>query len=237
MDLGVMTVVVAVSFGAVGIVVGFLIGKSSHKGEDKKEVVEDRKIDEKISLLSSKVEGLAKEVKTKFTEFSKASIGEIERKVNELYKELDSLQQELNGLQLSNGSIQAFEKAKQSLKGIKLSLPSIDQSLLTQIKDNLIIIRTDIQSLIQNKKENKEVRIDIKGFFTAIGHEPQSAIFKDYLELDEQGYIKTVPGTSHTNIPGVFACGDVQDTTYRQAITAAGSGCMAALDAERFLSE
>jgi thioredoxin reductase (NADPH) len=92
-------------------------------------------------------------------------------------------------------------------------------------------------AVLWNKKENKEVRIDIKGFFTAIGHEPQSAIFKDYLELDEQGYIKTVPGTSHTNIPGVFACGDVQDTTYRQAITAAGSGCMAALDAERFLSE
>ena len=161
MDLGVMTVVVAVSFGAVGIVVGFLIGKSSHKGEDKKEVVEDRKVDEKISLLSSKVEGLTKEVKTKFTEFSKASIGEIERKVNELYKELDSLQQELNGLQLSNGSIQAFEKAKQSLKGIKLSLPSIDQSLLTQIKDNLIIIRTDIQSLMQSKKEKKGMKADL----------------------------------------------------------------------------
>ena len=168
MDLGVMTLIVAVSFGAVGILIGFFIGKSSHKEKGKKEVVEDRKVDEKISLLSSKVEGLAKEVKTKFTEFSKASIGEIERKVNELYKELDSLQQELNGLQLSNGSIQAFEKAKQSLKGIKLSLPSIDQSLLTQIKDNLIIIRTDIQSLIQNKKETKEVRVDLTHLIDAI---------------------------------------------------------------------
>jgi hypothetical protein len=168
MDLGVMTVVVAVSFGAVGIVVGFLIGKSSHKGEDKKEVVEDRKVDEKISLLSSKIERLTEEVKTKFTEFSKASINELERKVNELYKELDSLQQELNGLQLSSGSIQAFEKAKQSLKSIKLSLPSIDQSLLTQIKDNLIIIRTDIQSLIQNKKETKEVRVDLTHLIDAI---------------------------------------------------------------------
>jgi len=168
MDLGVMTVVVAVSFGAVGIVVGFLIGKSSHKGEDKKEVVEDRKVDEKISLLSSKIERLTEEVKTKFTEFSKASINELERKVNELYKELDNLQQELNGLQLSSGSIQAFEKAKQSLKSIKLSLPSIDQSLLTQIKDNLIIIRTDIQSLIQNKKETKEVRVDLTHLIDAI---------------------------------------------------------------------
>ena len=168
MDLGVMTLIVAVSFGAVGILIGFFIGKSSHKGEDKKEVIEDRKVDEKISLLSSKIERLAEEVKTKFTEFSKASIGEIERKVNELYKELDSLQQELNGLQLSNGSIQAFEKAKQSLKGIKLSLPSVDQSLLTQIKDNLIIIRTDIQSLMQNKKENKEAKVDLTHLIDAI---------------------------------------------------------------------
>ncbi len=168
MDLGVITLIVAVSFGAVGILIGFFIGKSSHKGEDKKEAVENIKVDEKISLLSSKIEGLTEEVKTKFSEFSKASISEIERKVNELYKELDSLQQELNGLQLSNGSIQAFEKAKQSLKGIKLSLPSIDQSLLTQVKDNLIIIRTDIQSLIQNKKEKKELKVDLTHLIDAV---------------------------------------------------------------------
>ena len=168
MDLGAMTLIVAVSFGAVGILVGFFIGKSSHKEEGKKEIVEDRKIDEKISLLSSKVEGLVKEVKTKFTEFSKASIDEIEKKLNELYKELDSLQQELNRLQLSSGSIQAFEKAKQSLKSIKLSLPSVDQSLLTQIKDNLIIIRTDIQSLMQSKKESKEAKVDLTHLIDAI---------------------------------------------------------------------
>ena len=161
MDLGAMTLIVAVSFGAVGIVVGFLIGKSSHKGEDKKETVETGKVDEEISLLSSKIEGLAEEVKAKFTEFSKASVNKIERKVDDLCKELDSLQEELRDLQLSSSSVQAFEKAKQSLKGIKLSLPSIDQSLLTQIKDNLIIIRTDIQSLMQNKKERKEVKVDL----------------------------------------------------------------------------
>ncbi|TWF32499.1 thioredoxin reductase (NADPH) [Chitinophaga polysaccharea] len=89
---------------------------------------------------------------------------------------------------------------------------------------------------ILNNKTQEKKEIPVSAFFVAIGHQPNSAIFKDYLELDEQDYIVTVPGSSRTTVEGVFACGDVQDKIYRQAVTAAGSGCMAALDAERYLS-
>ncbi len=92
-------------------------------------------------------------------------------------------------------------------------------------------------AILVNKKTGKEKKIDIQGFFLAIGHKPNSDIFSKYLETDEVGYIKTMPGTSKTSIEGVFACGDVQDSHYRQAVTAAGSGCIAAIDAERWLGE
>ena len=89
---------------------------------------------------------------------------------------------------------------------------------------------------VKNLVSGEVKDLPIHGFFVAIGHEPNSKIFQDYLHHDPQGYLKTLPGTSKTNVDGVFACGDVQDFTYRQAVTAAGTGCMAALDAERYLA-
>ncbi len=105
------------------------------------------------------------------------------------------------------------------------------------VTDEIIGAKTVEAVRIKNNKTGELQTIPISGFFVAIGHKPNSDLFKNWLEMDEAGYIKTIPGKSITNVSGVFASGDVQDKIYRQAVTAAGSGCIAALDAERYLSE
>lgn len=89
---------------------------------------------------------------------------------------------------------------------------------------------------ILNNKTGEKIEVPVTGFFVAIGHKPNSDVFKDFITTDTEGYVVTVPGSAKTNVEGVFACGDLQDKTYRQAVTAAGTGCMAALETERWLS-
>lgn len=109
-----------------------------------------------------------------------------------------------------------------------------------------VIWNTEVTEIVGDEKSMNAVHLKdtvngktremkLQGLFLAIGHKPTTDLFKEVITLDETGYIKTKPGTSYTNIPGVFAAGDVQDHVYRQAITAAGTGCMAAIDAERWL--
>lgn len=126
-------------------------------------------------------------------------------------------------------------RASKAMQHRVMNTPNIEVHFNTETKE--ILGEKAVEGVkVFNIKTKEEKVLKITGFFVAIGHQPNTDIFKGFLDMDEQGYIKTVPGSSRTNITGVFACGDAQDKTYRQAVTAAGSGCMAALDAERYLA-
>ncbi len=126
-------------------------------------------------------------------------------------------------------------RASKVMQDRVLATPNIKVYWNTET-DEILGDKTVTGVRIKNNQTNETTEIAINGFFVAIGHQPNSDIFKGLLDMDEAGYILTTPGTSKTNVEGVFAAGDVQDKIYRQAVTAAGSGCMAALDAERYLS-
>ncbi len=117
-----------------------------------------------------------------------------------------------------------------------LKTPNIKVYWHTEVEEILGDKKVDSVRIKNNQTGEKQV-LEVSAYFVAIGHTPNSQIFKGWLDMDESGYVKTIPGTSKTNVEGVFAAGDLQDKIYRQAVTAAGSGCMAALDAERYLSE
>jgi thioredoxin reductase (NADPH) len=115
--------------------------------------------------------------------------------------------------------------------------PRIRVVYSTVVEEVLDVSRGEVTGArVRDLKTDETCVIPCAGFFVAIGHTPNTDLFRGQLELHDNGYIKTRPGSSHTSVPGVFACGDVQDFTYRQAVTAAGSGCMAALDAERWMA-
>jgi len=127
-------------------------------------------------------------------------------------------------------------RASKAMQHRVLTTPNIE--VLYNTETDEILGEQAVEGVrVLNNKTNETREIPIKGFFVAIGHTPNTEIFKPFIDMDDQGYIITEKGTSKTNMEGVFCAGDAQDKIYRQAVTAAGSGCMAALDAERWLSE
>ena len=125
-------------------------------------------------------------------------------------------------------------RASKIMQQRALSNPKIEFKWNSQVTEILGTQKLQGVGLVDTVTGQKS-QLDITGLFVAIGHRPNTDLFKGVLEMEDSGYLKTRPGSSYTNIDGVFACGDVQDHTYRQAITAAGSGCMAAIDCERWL--
>ena len=126
-------------------------------------------------------------------------------------------------------------RASKAMQHRVTNTSNIDLRYFTEVDEVLGDQVVEGLRMVNSQTKEKET-IDITGLFIAIGHKPNTEIFKDQLEMDDTGYLITKPGSTHTNIGGVFASGDVQDKDYRQAVTAAGTGCMAALDAERYLA-
>lgn len=127
-------------------------------------------------------------------------------------------------------------RASQIMQKRVMNTPNIEIMFNTETEE--ILGANGVEAVrVKNNKTGETTEIPLTGFFVAIGHQPNTGIFKDYLNLDEAGYILVEKGSTKTNIEGVFACGDAQDKIYRQAVTAAGTGCMGALDAERYLAE
>jgi thioredoxin reductase (NADPH) len=126
-------------------------------------------------------------------------------------------------------------RASKAMQQRVKSMPNIE--ILYNTETDEILGKDGVEAVrVKNNETGAMREMPISGFFVAIGHTPNTGIFKGWLDMDEQGYLITTPDSTKTNIPGVFASGDAQDKIYRQAVTAAGSGCMAALDAERYLS-
>lgn len=126
-------------------------------------------------------------------------------------------------------------RASKAMQHRVMNTPNIEILFNTETDEILGEAKVDGMR-VKNNKTGETREIAIQGFFVAIGHEPNTGIFKNYLNMDETGYLITAPDSTKTNIEGVFACGDAQDKVYRQAVTAAGTGCMAALEAERYLA-
>lgn len=127
-------------------------------------------------------------------------------------------------------------RASKAMQHRVMNTPNIEVLFNTETKE-VVGEKTVSAVKVVNNLSGEERVLDVTGFFVAIGHQPNTAIFKGWLDMDKTGYIITKPGSTKTNIEGVFACGDAQDKIYRQAVTAAGTGCMSALDAERYLAD
>ncbi|POY37578.1 thioredoxin-disulfide reductase [Solitalea longa] len=127
-------------------------------------------------------------------------------------------------------------RASKAMQHRVMNTPNIEVLFHSETKEILGDGQNVTGALIKNNETGTETTINVTGFFVAIGHKPNTDVFKGWIDMDENGYIITKPGSTKTNVEGVFAAGDVQDHIYRQAVTAAGSGCMAALDAERYIA-